>query len=57
MTDSLDEKQKDNLLAQVPVGRLGTADEVASAVLFLASSEASYLTGATLHVNGGMAML
>ena len=57
MTDSLDEKQKDNLLAQVPVGRLGTADEVASAVLFLASSEASYLTGTTLHVNGGMAML
>ena len=57
MTDSLDEKQKDNLLGRVPAGRLGTAEEVASAVLFLASSEASYLTGATLHVNGGMAML
>ncbi len=57
MTDTLDEKQKDNLLAQVPVGRLGTADEVATAVLFLASQEASYLTGATLHVNGGMAMI
>ncbi len=57
MTESLDDKQKDNLLARVPVGRLGTAQEVASAVMFLASSEASYLTGATLHVNGGMAML
>ena len=57
MTESLDDKQKDNLLARVPVGRLGTAEEVASAVMFLASSEASYLTGATLHVNGGMAML
>ena len=57
MTDSLDEKQKDNLLRQVPVGRLGTSDEVASAVLFLATQEASYLTGATFHINGGMAML
>lgn len=57
MTDSLDEKQKDNLLRQVPVGRLGTSDEVASAALFLATKEASYLTGATLHINGGMAML
>ena len=57
MTESLDDKQKDNLLARVPVGRLGTAEEVASAVMYLASSEASYLTGATLHVNGGMAML
>ncbi len=57
MTDSLDEKQKYNLLRQVPVGRLGTPDEVASAVLFLATQEASYLTGATFHINGGMAML
>ena len=57
MTDLLDEKQKDNLLRQVPVGRLGTPDEVASAVLFLATQEASYLTGATFHINGGMAML
>ena len=57
MTESLDEKQKENLLAQVPVGRLGTADEVATTVLFLASEEASYLTGTTLHVNGGMAMI
>jgi len=57
MTDSLDDKQKDYLLGQVPIGRLGSPDEVASAVLFLAASEASYLTGTTLHVNGGMAML
>ena len=57
MTDLLDEKQKDKLLRQVPVGRLGTPDEVASAVMFLATQEASYLTGATFHINGGMAML
>ena len=57
MTDALDNKQKENLLQQVPIGRLGTPDEIASAVLFLAAPESSYLTGATLHVNGGMAML
>ena len=57
MTDALDNKQKENLLQQVPIGRLGTPDEIASAVLFLSAPESSYLTGATLHVNGGMAML
>lgn len=57
MTELLDEKQRENLLGQVPVGRLGTPDEVASAVIYLATSEASYLTGSTLHVNGGMAMI
>ncbi len=57
MTEMLDEKQRENLLGQVPVGRLGTPDEVASAVIYLATSEASYLTGSTLHVNGGMAMI
>ena len=57
MTESLDEKQREKLLGQVPVGRLGTPDEVASAVIYLATSEASYLTGSTLHVNGGMAMI
>ena len=51
------EKQREKLLGQVPVGRLGTSDEVASAVIYLAASEASYLTGSTLHVNGGMAMI
>ena len=57
MTDDLDESQREMLLGRVPVGRLGTADEVASAVLFLASAESAYITGSTIHVNGGMAML
>ena len=57
MTEMLDEKQREKLLGQVPIGRLGTPDEVASAVIYLATSEASYLTGSTLHVNGGMAMI
>ena len=57
MTDVLDESQKTALLSRVPAGRLGQADEIAAAVVFLASDEASYITGATLHVNGGMAML
>ena len=57
MTDVLDESQKTGLLGRVPAGRLGQADEIAAAVVFLASDEASYITGATLHVNGGMAML
>ncbi len=57
MTEMLDEKQREKLLGQVPIGRLGTPDEVASAVIYLATFEASYLTGSTLHVNGGMAMI
>ena len=57
MTEMLEEKQREKLLGQVPVGRLGTPDEVASAVIYLATSEASYLTGSTMHVNGGMAMI
>ena len=57
MTDVLDESQKSALLTRVPVGRLGHADEIAATVAFLASDEAAYITGATLHVNGGMAML
>ena len=57
MTDELDESQKAKLLSRVPTGRLGQADEIAAAVVFFASDEASYITGATLHVNGGMAML
>ena len=57
MTDVLDESQKNALLARVPAGRLGHADEIAATVAFLASDEAAYITGATLHVNGGMAML
>jgi len=57
MTDVLDESQKSALLTRVPAGRLGHADEIAATVAFLASDEAAYITGTTLHVNGGMAML
>ena len=56
MTDILNEDQKEKLLVKIPVGRLGTAKDVASACVYLASDEASYVTGQTLHVNGGMAM-
>jgi 3-oxoacyl-[acyl-carrier protein] reductase len=54
MTESLAKDQKEALASQIPMGRLGTADEVAQAVLFLASDSGSYVTGQTLHVNGGM---
>ena len=57
MTDKLTDEQKSGILTQVPTGRMGTASEIAAAVLYLASEEAAYMTGATLHVNGGMAML
>ena len=57
MTDVLDDGQKLALLTKVPAGRLGTAAEIAASVVFLASDEAAYITGATMHVNGGMAML
>lgn len=56
MTDKLTDDQKSAILGQVPAGRMGDADEIAASVLFLASQEAGYLTGTTLHVNGGMAM-
>lgn len=57
MTEKLSDDQKARLLTQVPAGRMGEAAEIAAAVLYLASTEAGYVTGATLHVNGGMAML
>ena len=57
MTDVLDVSQKVALLKRVPPGRLGTAAEIAASVVFLASDEAAYITGTTMHVNGGMAML
>lgn len=57
MTDKLTGEQKDRILSQIPAGRIGEAREIAAAVLYLASIEAGYVTGATLHVNGGMAML
>ena len=56
MTNALADNQKDALLAQIPIGRLGTPQEVADAVLFLASPSAGYVTGTELHVNGGMFM-
>jgi 3-oxoacyl-[acyl-carrier protein] reductase len=56
MTSELSDKQREMLLADIPMKRLGTADDVAQAVAFLASSAAGYITGETLHVNGGMYM-
>lgn len=57
MTDKLTEDQKSGIMGQIPAGRMGTPSEIGSAVLYLASAEAGYITGTTLHVNGGMAML
>jgi 3-oxoacyl-[acyl-carrier protein] reductase len=57
MTDKLNDKQREAILAKIPANRAGTPDEVAAAVVFLASDEAAYVTGQTLHVNGGMAMI
>jgi 3-oxoacyl-[acyl-carrier protein] reductase len=57
MTDELDEKQMGAILPKIPIGRLGTGAEVAAAAVFLASAEASYITGQTINVNGGMAMI
>ena len=57
MTDKLNEKQREAILARVPAGRLGVAGDVAAATVYLASDEAAYVTGQTLHVNGGMAMI
>ncbi|WP_227285288.1 MULTISPECIES: 3-oxoacyl-ACP reductase FabG [Paracoccaceae] len=57
MTDKLTDDQKTKILAQIPAGRMGTPGEIAAAVVYLASPEAGYVTGTTLHVNGGMAML
>src|SRR6185312_13889031 len=57
MTEKLNDEQQARIAAAIPAGRMGTPDEIAAAVLFLASAEAAYITGQTLHVNGGMAMV
>jgi 3-oxoacyl-[acyl-carrier protein] reductase len=57
MTDALTDDQKARILEDIPAGRMGTPADIAAAVRYLASPEAGYITGATLHVNGGMAML
>lgn len=57
MTDKLNEKQREGIMSTIPMKRMGTGAEVATAVAYLASNEASYVTGQTMHVNGGMAML
>jgi 3-oxoacyl-[acyl-carrier protein] reductase len=57
MTEGLSEQQKTAIMATIPMGRLGTGGDVAAACIFLASDEAAYVTGQTLHVNGGMAMI
>ncbi len=57
MTEKLTDEQKKGLLLKVPAGRMGDPEEIAAAVLYLSSPEAGYVTGSTLHVNGGMAML
>jgi 3-oxoacyl-[acyl-carrier protein] reductase len=57
MTEALDQKRRAAILASVPMGRLGSGEEIGAAAVYLASSEAAYVTGQTLHVNGGMAMI
>lgn len=57
MTDALDDKQHEHLLGGIPAGRLGLPEDIAASVVYLASDEAAYVTGQTLHVNGGMAMI
>ncbi|MBV8697113.1 3-oxoacyl-[acyl-carrier-protein] reductase [Bradyrhizobium sp.] len=57
MTDALSDKQRESILSRVPAARLGTPEDIAAAAVFLSSSEAAYVTGQTIHVNGGMAMI
>ncbi|MFX5526304.1 SDR family oxidoreductase, partial [Acinetobacter baumannii] len=56
MTDALNDKQRETILAKVPAAKLGSPEDIAAAAVYLSSNEAGYVTGQTLHVNGGMAM-
>jgi 3-oxoacyl-[acyl-carrier protein] reductase len=56
MTDALNKQQHELILSKVPAARLGTPEDIAAAAVYLSSNEAAYVTGQTLHVNGGMAM-
>ena len=56
MTDALNDKQRETILTKVPAARLGTPEDIAAAAVYLSSNEAAYVTGQTIHVNGGMAM-
>jgi 3-oxoacyl-[acyl-carrier protein] reductase len=56
MTDKLNEKQREAILSRIPMAKLGTPEQIAATAVFLASEEAAYITGQTIHVNGGMAM-
>ena len=57
MTDALTDAQKEAIMARIPAARLGSVDDVSACAMFLASNEAGYVTGQTIHVNGGMAMI
>jgi 3-oxoacyl-[acyl-carrier protein] reductase len=57
MTDALSDAQKSDITAKIPAARLGQPDDIAAAIIYLSSNEASYVTGQTLHINGGMAMI
>ena len=57
MTDALNEAQRTTLLSRIPTGKMGQVEDIAAAVVYLASNEAGWVTGVTLHVNGGMAMI
>ena len=57
MTDALNDKQRETILTKVPAARLGTPEDIAAAAVYLASNEAAYVTGQTIHINGGMAMI
>jgi 3-oxoacyl-[acyl-carrier protein] reductase len=57
MTDKLNDKQKEAIMANIPMKRMGVGADIAAAVVYLASDQAGYVTGQTLHINGGMAMI